>query len=375
MKILITGGTGTISSGLVAECISRGYDTFTINRGNNKSRNVPGAECLYANVFDAGSVNDALGDRRFDVIVECLVGNVDQLKISLNNFASRCYQYVFISSTSVFSGDEAEICENSEKTGTKWQYARKKIECEAYLTDYFKKRNNCFTIIRPPVTYGNYRVPFPVSTRTPVYTFFRRIEAGKPLVSCDNVEFSVSHSIDFSKIVVSLFGNTSAENEDFNICADVEPIRWDDVAQIASKLVKCQVDVIHIPHESYKIVWPEIHDELCYNKSKKKVLSNQKVKRAIGAVSGIVDIESGMELLYEASKSEYYSQQLSDDSNWNFKCDLVLYHAFRKHLLKENEYKAAAVYFEKYGPDIKLLKHEMFIRELKSMIKRVIGRL
>lgn len=32
MRVLITGGTGTISSGLVNESVNRGYDTYAITR-------------------------------------------------------------------------------------------------------------------------------------------------------------------------------------------------------------------------------------------------------------------------------------------------------------------------------------------------------
>lgn len=43
MRVLITGGTGTISSGLVNESVNRGYDTYAITRGSNNLRNIDGA--------------------------------------------------------------------------------------------------------------------------------------------------------------------------------------------------------------------------------------------------------------------------------------------------------------------------------------------
>ena len=57
MRVLITGGTGTISSGLVKECVDRdGYEVFAITRGNNKSRNVDNVKYIYADVWNTEDV-------------------------------------------------------------------------------------------------------------------------------------------------------------------------------------------------------------------------------------------------------------------------------------------------------------------------------
>ena len=94
MKVLITGGTGTISSGLVKESVNRGYETYAITRGTNNKRNILGANYLHADIWDTENVSSVLGNLKFDVVVECLAYGVEQLKISLNNFSKRCSQYV-----------------------------------------------------------------------------------------------------------------------------------------------------------------------------------------------------------------------------------------------------------------------------------------
>ena len=95
MKVLITGGTGTISSGLVKECVSKKYETYAITRGLNNSRNIAGATYLKCDVWNVDEMSKVLEDNQFDVVVECLAYNVKQLQISLTNFASKTKQYIF----------------------------------------------------------------------------------------------------------------------------------------------------------------------------------------------------------------------------------------------------------------------------------------
>ena len=68
MKVLITGGTGTISSGLVKECVSKKYETYAITRGLNNSRNIAGATYLKCDVWNVDEMSKVLEDNQFDVV-------------------------------------------------------------------------------------------------------------------------------------------------------------------------------------------------------------------------------------------------------------------------------------------------------------------
>ena len=137
MRVLITGGTGTISSGLVSESVNRGYETFAITRGSNNKRNIKGAHYFHADIWDTNEVKLALGTLDFDVVVECLAYTVDELKISLENFSNRCKQYVFVSTAGVYNRiGEKRIVESDKKEFTDWLYTRNKIACEDYLVSF-----------------------------------------------------------------------------------------------------------------------------------------------------------------------------------------------------------------------------------------------
>lgn len=353
MNVLITGGTGTISSGLVKESVSRGNVTYAITRGIQNTRNISGANYIKADVWNHDDIEKKLGNLQFDVIVECLAYNVNQLKISLENFASRCQQYIFVSTAGVYQRmGEERICEDTPKNFTKWLYTRNKIECENYLIQYAAENKIQYTIIRPTVTYGDYRIPFPITTRTPGWTFFDRMKRKKLMLASDNVRFSVIHIDDFSKMVVSLFGNEKAVNQDFHITSNNGEIFWDDVIKISGKKLGVQPRIIHVPVNVIGKIWPSIYDELIYHKNTTQIFNNKKIRNATANVTAKVDsisLEDGIYRTIDAMKHEFESEKLEIDKDWNEKCDAVIYYAYKKKCLSEDEMKIVSHYISENG--------------------------
>lgn len=349
MIVLITGGTGTISSGLVQECVNRGYTTYAITRGSNKTRNVEGAIYLQADIRNTNEIRTVLGDLKFDVVIECLAYNEKQLKTSLKNFANKCNQYFFISTAGIYNrvGD-VRIKESDKKEFFDWDYAKNKILCENYLKEYSYKTGLIYTIIRPTVTYGNYRIPFPISTRNPGWSFFNRIEKGKPMLASDNVRFSIIHIDDFSKMVVSLIVNKKAINEDFHISGDSNDIYWDDVINYSNDILGTNARIIHVSSDVIKKIWPQIYDEIKYHKNTSQIFSSTKIKNATGLSSSIV-LQDGLRRIIKSMKNEYLQNDLLLDNVWDIYCDATIYYAYKHNLLSKNESEVVKNYIEENG--------------------------
>lgn len=351
MRVLITGGTGTISSGLVNESVNRGYDTYAITRGSNNLRNIDGANYLHADIWNEKDVYSVLENIKFDVVVECLAYDIKQLEISLRNFSSRCSQYVFVSTAGVYNriGNQ-RIKESDLKNFTEWSYTKNKIECEKFLKEYSMKTGLKYTIIRPTVTYGNYRIPFPIATRTPGWTFFDRMKKGQIMLASDNVKFSVIHIDDFSKMVVSLFGNEKAFNEDFHITSNENDIHWDDVIEISGKILGVKPQFIHVSANVIQKIWPEIYEELAYNKNLSTILDDSKIKK-ISDITAEIDISRGIENTIDAMKIEYNKNGLELDDWWNDHCNAVIYYAYANDYLEKIEKDIVSSYIAEYGID------------------------
>ena len=379
MRVLITGGTGTISSGLVSESVNRGYKTFAITRGSNNKRNIKGAHYFHADIWDANEVKLALGTLDFDVVVECLAYTVDELKISLENFSNRCKQYVFVSTAGVYNRiGEKRIVESDKKEFTDWLYTRNKIACEDYLVSFSNDTGLKYTIIRPTVTYGDYRIPFPIATRTPCWTFFDRMQRGRLMLASDNVRFSVIHILDFSKMVVELFGNEKAYNEDFHITSNKNDIYWDDVIKISSEILGVVPKIIHVSTKEIKKIWPQIYDELEYHKNTSQIFEDKKV-RGVTNTEPEITIEAGMQKIILATKKEFDDNGLHLDDDWNTHCDAVIYYSYKNRLLVDSEMKIVSNYISKFGEEMlksnyKKVKYQNRKRRVKAVLKKIIGR-
>ena len=350
MKVLITGGTGTISSGIVREAVKAGMEVYTYTRGRHNERNVSGARVFVGDVWNYEDVKSKLGSEHFDVVVECLAYDIEHLKMSLKNFGKRCGQYIFISTAGIYTRNTHKPIKESDPKGlTEWDYTREKIECELYLREYCISEKINYTIIRPTVTYGNYRVPFPVVSRKNQWSLFQRMKEGYPIVACGDkdIRFSIIHIIDFSKRVVALFGNKAALNEDFHICAQNSVYTWDEVIACAEKILGCKADIIHVPLEIFKTTFDYLYDELKWNKSSDLILDDEKLKNATGIIETEISLEKGIREAIYSLEEEYrrYNQVL--DRYWERCCNRTLLRAYQKKSVCAQEYIVLKEYFGK----------------------------
>src|SRR5690242_12871496 len=102
MKVLFIGGTGIISSACSHLAVARGVELFHLRRGRT-SRPVPDSvHVLSGDIRDPRSAREALGEHRFDVVVDFIAFTPEQIEAGLDLFRGRTRQYVFISSASAY---------------------------------------------------------------------------------------------------------------------------------------------------------------------------------------------------------------------------------------------------------------------------------
>lgn len=347
-KVLVTGGTGTISSGLVEECVRCGYETYAITRGNKKYREVDGARYLYADINDTNSILDQLKGMKFKAVFECLAYTVPQLISSLQLYAEKCEQYFFISSTAVYNRKEGIISEDDEKNLLSWSYSKDKIACEDYLKFYSEKKGLLYTIIRPSVTYGDYRIPFPVTSRVNQWSLIQRIVDGDPVLSLKipKLSYSIIHISDFSRAVVKLIGNDKAINQDFHIADAKCEYDWDEVIHAISRFLSKDATIVHVPLTVFKTTFSRSYDELRWNKSEDLRLDDTKLKSATG-FEAKMSLEDGISLMVANLKEEYEKYNTSLDMSWNRCCDHTIMVGYSLGMVDESEVGIIQEYMSK----------------------------
>jgi nucleoside-diphosphate-sugar epimerase len=278
LTVLFIGGTGIISSAAVVRALELGHDLTLLNRGSSSARPAPpGVEVLTGDVSDPGSIRRAIGDRRFDVVVDFVAFTPDQVQADIDLFTGRAGQYVFISSASAYQKPVAAlpIRESSPLRNPFWQYSRDKIACEDLLVGAYREHGFPVTIVRPSHTYDRTSPPV-----TGGWTVVDRMRRGlEVVVPGDGTSlWTLTHHADFARAFVGLLGLPAAVGDVFHITSD-EALPWNQIyTTLAAAAGVDDPRLVHVASESVAVVEPEWGPGLVGDKAHSVVFDNSKVK-------------------------------------------------------------------------------------------------
>ena len=234
MKILIIGGTGTISSAITRQLAASGQELWLLNRGNRANEVPENVKQVIADIDDTSEVLRQLGDEQFDAVCEFIGFVPSQVERDVRLFRGRTRQYVYISSASAYNKPAAShvITEGTTLANPHWLYSRNKIACEELLMKEY--RDNCFpvTIVRPSHTYCERSVPLSIHGPKGSWQVLRRMLDGKRvLVQGDGSSlWTMTWNEDFARGFIGLLGNPKAIGEAFQITSD-ESLAWNQIYQ------------------------------------------------------------------------------------------------------------------------------------------------
>ncbi|SHI69795.1 NAD-dependent epimerase/dehydratase family protein [Pseudobutyrivibrio xylanivorans] len=348
MNVLITGGTGTISSGLVRESVRRGFNTYAITRGNHSHKNIEGATYITGNVWDRDSYLDGIKNIHFDVVVECLVFNPLQLEYSLASFCDICDQYIFISTAVLeIPSDNSTVSEDSALDYGGREYVRNKIACEELLATYFKKKKEKYTIVRPFFTYGAYHIRYGVDSSYDEYANIYRIKSKKPLICFKTYKVPFVNIEDFSRGVVSLFKNSLAYGEVFHIAEQGKETTWEEVYKLVAKSLDTDAYVIHLPKLLFQMFVPRRYEAIIGERGRNYSVIDNKLKKAVPGFSQLISNEIGIANTVGKIVDEYKANELPRDEEYQLGIEDAIIHAYNRQLITQEEKEMVEKYFEK----------------------------
>lgn len=275
--------------------IDKGIEVFHINRGNRSNLFGDSVKTLKCDVKNKAALKKLLKALYFDVIIDFIIYDLETMKVRSDIYNKHCSQFIFISSTAVFTNTNDRLTEDSPKRNINWSYSRRKLECEEYLYKNVEKFSYCFTIVRPSITYDKRRLPYPAVTKRYYWSLVSRIMNGKPILMCDdgNALRTLTSSMDFAVGVVGLFKNESAKNEDFNVVGDYYA-SWNQVIGIIEDYLKNKAKVIYVTTDILSRDFVSERAELMWDKSKSQLFDNKKIKSVVIDFSSKSDVRQGI---------------------------------------------------------------------------------
>lgn len=326
MKVLLIGGTGTISSAITRQLAAMGEEVYLLNRGNRKEEIPENVTLLTANIDDEDTVTALLGDLQFDAVCEFIGFVPAQLERDYRLFGKRTKQFIYISSASAYHKPVRDytITEGTTLANPYWEYSRNKIACEEYLMELYRKYQFPITIIRPSHTYCERAVPVGAHGDNGCWQVLKRMLDGKPvIVHGDGTSlWTITYNEDFAKAFIDLIGNPHAIGEAFHITSD-ESVTWNQIYQIIADCLGVEFKPYHVASEFLAACSHyDFTGGLIGDKANTVVFDNTKLKRVVPGFTATIRAEQGLRKAVEYMLS--HEEVQIEDPEFDAWCDRVI---------------------------------------------------
>lgn len=328
MKILMIGGTGTISSAITRQLAESGHDLWLLNRGNRRNEVPSGVTQVIADIDNTAEVLRQIGDEQFDAVCEFIGFVPEQVQRDIRLFSGRTRQYVYISSASAYNKPAANhvITEGTTLANPHWEYSRNKIACEELLMKAYRDDAFPVTIVRPSHTYCERSVPVSVHGPKGSWQVLKRMLDGKPVIIQGDGSslWTLTWNEDFARGFIGLLGNPKAIGEAFQIMSD-EQLSWTQVYQCVANALGVELKPYYVSSAFLAKASPSKYDfegNLLGDKSVTVVFDCTKLKRAVPGFKAVVRFDEGVRRCVAYLKA--HPELQVEDPEFDAWCDRVI---------------------------------------------------
>lgn len=256
MNVLIIGGTGLISTGIVKHLRARGASITMLNRGQREDTTGGDIEILTADRNDEAAFAGAVAGRSFDVVIDMICFTPKQADASIKVFAGKCNQFIFCSTVCTYGVKIPPTVVVNETFPQEpiSGYGRDKLTCEKKFLEAEVRGDFAVTIIRPSSTYGPGGSLIDNLEGNPVS--WDRIERGLPvLCTGDGLGLWVStYRDDCGQLFAYACLNEKTYGQSYNATRD-QNFTWRDLYQRTALALGKPAQVLFVP-----AAWVVKHD-------------------------------------------------------------------------------------------------------------------
>lgn len=256
MRVLIIGGTGLISVGIVNHLLKRGAEITMFNRGKRENAIPDGVRQMIGDRNEFDVFERRFTTDRFDVVIDMIGFTPQQARSDVRAFGGHCTHFIFCSTVCSYGVKIPSYAVVDEQFPQEpiSEYGKNKLLCEQIIQEAEQTGAFKATIIRPSHTYGegspliDQLEPNPVS--------WDRMLSGKPvLIAGDGLGlWNSTHRDDVGKLFAYAALNSVAYGKSYN--ATTQTIfTWRDYYRQVAEVLGVEAKVISMPAE-----WIVAHD-------------------------------------------------------------------------------------------------------------------
>jgi nucleoside-diphosphate-sugar epimerase len=248
MRVLLIGGTGLISTGIIKHLRARGAKITMFNRGQRENAVGDRVEQITGDRNDFAAFEKRFGSEKYDIVIDMICFKPEQAESAVRAFAGRCEQFIFCSTVCTYGVKipPTVVIDESSSQEPISEYGRNKVACEKVYLDAHAQGKFKTTVIRPSCTYGpGGRLIDNLEFNPPTWD---RIERGLPvLCSGDGLGLWVAtHRDDCGKLFAYAAGNAKTYGQSYNATRD-ENFTWRDFYREAAQAIGKPANVLFMP--------------------------------------------------------------------------------------------------------------------------------
>ncbi len=327
MKILMIGGTGTISTAISRQLLeSQEHEVYLINRGGRNDILPTNVNIIQGDINDEAAMQAKLEGMTFDAVCDFIAFVPAHLERDYRLFNGKTRQFVFISSASAYQKplSDFRINEGTPLANPYWEYSRNKIACEDYLMKMYRENGFPVTIVRPSHTYDERAVPMGVHGKNGSWQVIRRMLEGKPvIIHGDGTSlWTMTHNSDFARAFIGLLGNIHAIGEAVQITSD-ETVTWNQIFSSIAAHLGVELKPYYVPSDFLAAVSDyDLLGGLIGDKSNSVVFDNSKLHRLVPGYAATIRFDQGVAMTLDYVLSHKECQ--IDDPEFDAWCDKVI---------------------------------------------------
>lgn len=251
MNVLIIGGTGLISVGIVKHLLARRAKVTMYNRGERSGDIPAGVEQIRGDRNDVAAFTQAFADKRFDAVIDMICFNADQAEATVRAFSGRCEHLIFCSTVCTYGtkiGSQVLVDEDFPQEPISG-YGRGKVECEQVMLRAHAKGAFKATIVRPSHTYGEGsplidQLEFDACS-------WDRIAKGQPVLVADDgiALWQSTHRDDCGKLFAYAAMNPKTYGQAYNGTRD-EIMTWREYYRQVAEALGTTAQLVSLPSDA-----------------------------------------------------------------------------------------------------------------------------
>ena len=279
MRVLVIGGTGNISSGVVAALLERNHQVVLFNRGR-RADPPPGVQVIHGDRRAREDFESKLRVEKFDAVIDMISFDADDAASALRAFLGRVDHFVHCSTVMTygppFSG--INLDETAPLNGSS-AYALGKIAADALLLKAYKEDGFPVTIFKPSYTHGMEVLGRQVGGDG---SWIDRLRKGKPILSAgDGLNyFQFLSSWDAGVGFAEVLGRSICFGEIYNMVHPT-PRTWDEWHCGVAEALGVTAEIVHVAQETLMAISPEWFGQLSDNFGHTQVFSGAKLSRDV----------------------------------------------------------------------------------------------